>query len=359
MVFEMNAFAGPGASGGGQAFVCRNSDGTVASAKLLDLVEAEDYFLLQLPTQPQDRPYLEIAHEYAAILDGSIASSYPPLWKEVQTVGNGSQQLDYEVNMLATPKSVLEGTVDRIDATKMFIPGNDFQIPPVGDSHPLVLPSEKGCSIEQVALYSDNSEQVHFVESVWSKLDNLNKAALLIHESLYRDLRGFGDTSSDRTRRAVAYLFGGLKFDWILAGVPEQYLVCWTTDASVSFQFVVYPKGDHEVTAQFLVYNGQNSLTKTTTDLPDAQFASAFGSPAPLTSTILKTDEISNPLLEMPKYTFMTAYNSKKVIVSTIEAFSSAFLSWEPFANRLKLQVLGKTFGPTLFQHTQFFEVKK
>lgn len=107
------------------------------------------------------------------------------------------------------------------------------------------------------------SNKVYFVGSVWNQLNNVNKAALLIHEALYRNLRGMGETTSDRARKTIAYLFSGMKFEWVLEGLSQKYLFCWTNDAAASFRFAVYPRGGNLVTAQFLVYNGEVMLSKT------------------------------------------------------------------------------------------------
>jgi len=315
-------------SGGGQGVVCRNDDGTVASAKLLDLVEAVDYFLVQPQAEPADRPYLEIAHEYASILDGSMPSTFPAS-QESEQDGNLPARISHEVNagMLLSKgakATFIHDLVDQIDAEKMLIPGDDFKIPPIGDSHPRILPSRKGCSIEQIAIYTDGNDKVHFVGGVWNKLDNINRAALLIHESLYKSLRPMGDTTSDQTRTTVAFLFSGMKFEWILNGVPQKYLSCWTNDANTSFQFIVYPSDGNSVTAQFLVYDGEVMLTKTVAKINGAPFAGAFGLPAQNPGNIRIMDTISNPLLDRPNYEFSIEVNSTTgTMNSSIEAVSS------------------------------------
>jgi hypothetical protein len=327
--FCASAFAGPGASGGGQGIVCRNPDGTVASAKLLDLVEAQDYFLLSLQSQPADRPYMEIAHEYAAILDGAMAL-VNPIAQTSEQVGNLPPQVGFEVNeslvLSHTDKiqHMISFTLDEMNARKMLIPGDDFAIPPVGDSHPLVLPTQKGCAIEQIALYTDGNDAVHFVGGIWNSLDNVNKAALLIHEILYRRLRGMGDTTSDQTRKANGYLFSGMKFEWVMDGVPQKYRNCWTNDANHSFQFVVYPDEQSSVTLQFLVYDNEVMLTKTATSLSAAFFGGAFGLPmsSPGNEAVINT--ILNPLLDSPNYEFnITVDPTSGAISSSFEAFAA------------------------------------
>lgn len=314
-------------SGGGQGIVCRNDDGKVASARLLDLAEAEEYFLLRLPTPSNGLSYLSIAENFAAKLDESMPSNFPTD-NFTDRVNNIITRVSYDVSgtMLLNRKEgnrTLHDAVDRINAEKLLIPGDDYSIPPVGDSHPLVRPTHKGCNIEQIAVYTDGNETVHFVGGIWRHLDPLNKAALLIHEALYRSLRTMGETTSDRTRKTVAYLFGGMKFEWILQGMPQKYLSCWTSDAENSFRFVVYPADGNFVTAQFLVYNGEVMLTKTAIRLDGAPFAKALGLNAFAGENTILMNKISNPLLNLPYY----AYGIRKdegtgAVTGTIEAFA-------------------------------------
>lgn len=292
--------------GGGQGIVCRNDDGTVASAKLLDLVEAEDYFLLQIQPEAADRPYLEIARDYAAILDDAIPFGVPTSrWTttEKKTVIQVGYELSPQLFLAKKNHQLsIRPQMDWIDGHKMLIPGEDYKIPPVGDSHPRVLPSSKNCNVEQIAIYTDGDNQIHFVGSIWNHLNNVNKAALLIHETLYRTLRLVGgETTSDRTRKTVAYLFGGMNFQWILDGAPAKYLMCWTSDGSN--QFVVYPGGSTSVIAQFLVFNSEIMLSKTTTNLPLAPFAGAWGTSSSVDNEVI-WNRVQNPLLDAQTFEF-------------------------------------------------------
>lgn len=313
--------------GGGQGIVCRNEDGTVRSAQLLDLAEAENFFLLKVKDQPKDIPYLDIAHDYVELLDAAIPSSNP-ISQITTRIENKIEKVRYDINphILLTKRrqyTFIRDTLDLIESNKIIIPGNNFKLPPVGDSRPRILPSGKGCDLEQIAIYKDGSDQVRFIGSVWDKLDNTNKAALLIHESLYRSLRQMGDVTSDRTRKTVGYLFSGMKFNWVLAGLPQKYLFCWTNDANASFQFAVYPYGSSHVKAQFLVYNGEIMLHKTLGYLKITPFANQFGLPAPQqrNESILNQIE-DNPLLDIPKYNFSIDVDSiTGKMKASIEAF--------------------------------------
>lgn len=307
--------AGPGLSGGGQGVVCRNSDGTVKSAELLDLAEAEKYYLLHLSDNSTATDYREVLKQYAAVLDQSIPYSDPTSGWSISE-GDKTIKRGFDINAAiyrehtGNYKDIIE-SANQIDQTKMLIPGDDFKIPPVADSNPHIIPTAQGCGIEQIAVYSDGDGKVRFVESVWEKMDNTNRAALLIHESLYRVLRLNGETSSDRARKTIAYLFSGLKFKWIIEGLPKQFLMCWTTDQNASFRFALVPGQGNHATAYFLSYAGETMMTRTVGSLPLAPFTGYFGLPqiSLQNESIIQT--IENPLLELPDYNFSVMVDNK------------------------------------------------
>jgi hypothetical protein len=320
-LFHSVGYAGGIGDGGGQGVVCRNDDGSVASAKLLDLVEAQKYFLLKLKDESSSRPYLEIADEYAAILDGANFTSFPTSQWSSHPSSATSWEWEYEINPPFLHTKFIRSAVDGIDAGKMLIPGDDFKIPAVGDSHPLIVPTAKGCGIEQIAIYKDGINQVHFVGAIWEKLSNIDKAGLLIHEALYRSFREMGETTSDRARKTIGYLFSGLKFERVLDGLPKKYLFCWTRDPEVSFRFAVYPNRNGLAVAQFLVYDGQIMVRKTLGLLDFRPFAKKFGLPMSPVGNYGILRSMDNPLLDRPRYDFEMKTDSKGgPVTMTIEA---------------------------------------
>ncbi|MEN0057706.1 MAG: hypothetical protein AAGB31_02635 [Bdellovibrio sp.] len=307
--------------GGGQGIVCRDDNGQVLSAELLDIVEAKYFYLLPV-SKDNSLSYIEITKKYADILDASIPSADLSSRSTVQR-GTEAPKISYDLNVGALPLKkggyafIKEGAL-RIDAKKFLIPGSDFSIPPVWDSNPRVLPSKKGCSLEQIALYTDGDNDVRFIEDVWNKLDNVNKAALLIHESLYKIQRFSGEVYSDRTRKAVGYLFSGMKFDWILRDMPQSYLSCWTTDVAASFRFIVYPKGNR-AEALFIRYDNEVMLTRTVGTLDLSPFAKAYGLSASGSNTTVFR-KLDNRLLEKPNYAFSTIVNESGEVTASIAA---------------------------------------
>ena len=319
------SFAGPGLSGGGEGVVCRSAGGAMLSARLLDLVEGEQFFLTHLQPEPANRPYLEIAKLYAAQLDQATPSINPTSQWTNSTNGRvTSTGVQVNPGFLMdhhNQPTAFSSLVAQIDHEKMLMPGTDFKIADLGDSNPRIKPSKSGCSIEQIAIYMDGSQEVHVVSAVWDHLNNTNKAALLIHEALYRTLRVLGDTNSDRTRKTVAYLFGGMKFTWLLDSVPNKFLVCWSDDSPSSFQFIVVPGNNTLVKAYFLVYNREVMLTKTEAYLELAPFAKALEIETSSVGDQTTFRVLSNPLVDLPTYNFsVSTDDSTGKVTGAIEA---------------------------------------
>ena len=323
--FTLAAQAGPGLSGGGQGVVCRTPDGKIVSAELLDLAEAREYFVLEMKIHPDSDNYLAIASQYADLLDSSIPSAVPAIpWSTSVNGRLTASGYDLNPGILLSKNQKSRGIRDsvyRINKEKLLIPGDNFKMIAIEDSHPRVTPSSAGCAIEQVAKFSDGDGKIRIIANVWAKLDTTNKAALLIHEALYRGLRENGEASSDRTRKTVGYIFSGMQFQWILDGLPNQFLMCWTTDPNHQFRFAVYPGNADLVNVLFLQYSGEMMLTKTYAVLPAASFAPYFGEKSgPITNSWVARD-LNNPLLDLPGYNFATEVNSSTgVVVSSLEA---------------------------------------
>lgn len=69
-----------------------------------------------------------------------------------------------------------------------------------------ILITDEGCTYKQLANWDDVSGNVIVDGKLYSQLDELNKAALYIHEAVYKVARdSYGDENSDRVRKIVAY----------------------------------------------------------------------------------------------------------------------------------------------------------
>lgn len=90
---------------------------------------------------------------------------------------------------------------------KSMLP-NGVRLPPVTDGDAIIKP--QGCERDQLAYYRDNPgdqlgkfANLLIVGDYWGKMDNLNRATLLVHEAVYRVRRESGDINSDATRTIV------------------------------------------------------------------------------------------------------------------------------------------------------------
>jgi hypothetical protein len=243
ITYFSHAQAGVDSSGGGSAVVCRNaSNGIIVSAELLDLYEAKN--LLGLTINAIETPYLEQA------------------LRVTQIIGKGNA-FDGAI------EHVLSDSVQKIQSSMRILPPG-VGLTPIHDFQSIILP--KNCSIIQLARYELN-ETVTVDGDIWNALNNTNRAALLVHEALYRLTRSLGETTSDGTRIAVGKAFAGVQFESVLAGVSEEIVEC--TDQPKEgeigrWYFLAYRNSNEGVTLQFLAVNGHFMLSKAAANLgPD------------------------------------------------------------------------------------------
>lgn len=234
------AFAGKEGHGG-NAVVCRDSVGRIKSAELLDLFEGRVIYRLKFQSSP-----LPIQLQLHGILNR--------LWAANKDMA-----------------AYMEPLFREIDANKTVLQ-DGVQLTPVDDAFPTVIPTD--CKIEQLANYV-NDQQILVDGEIWKMLDLTNQAALIVHESLYKFLRSFGETDSRRTRRIVAYLFSNYSFDDVYGGLPAQSQLCQSQFGEHYYKFFVYPvnvtdqNGVHqEPQAQFIWLDGQPQFSQKTTTIP-------------------------------------------------------------------------------------------
>ncbi|MBC7465951.1 MAG: hypothetical protein H7256_08155 [Bdellovibrio sp.] len=267
--------------GGGQAVVCRDENSQIVSAELLDIYEAKNFFLFDLKYDSK-LSTLDLARQKAKIVGESMALGLSTS-KWTSTIGNiPTDSYELSSKLLSTwPSKVDVATewVEWLESNSKRIPSG-VAIPAVGDSHPRIVPSKKGCQIEQVAIYKDGNRSIYFVEDIWQKFDSLSQAALLLHESIYFQIRQTGDLTSDRTRKIVGLLFANYNFTPLLAGTPNVVLSCWTTDPEAKFRFLIYDVLDKTATANFLVWNGQSAVNQIKTSLAATPFKKYFKLPS-------------------------------------------------------------------------------
>ena len=95
--------------------------------------------------------------------------------------------------------------------------------------------TKKGCDLRGLISWNDSTNRVWYDDELYSQLSTTHKAAMWVHEAIYRTLRETKWVSdSTETRRIVSYLFSGFKnieakmifpsnLDWYEDGKPQLF----------------------------------------------------------------------------------------------------------------------------------------
>ncbi len=178
-------------SGGGSAVVCRSSDGAIQSAETLDLYEARIMYGREMSRRSQS---------VAEIVDVSLSAL-----QDEARFGLKSNAIWLLQNLRLLPPGTRPKATD--DVIESVVPGH--------------------CKIETLANFV-NWDSVLIDSEIWSKLDNLNRAALVAHEVLYQhDRVTRGAQDSRRTRFLVGQIFSeGVLSQPIMDEIPARTAVC-------------------------------------------------------------------------------------------------------------------------------------
>ena len=246
---EALAHGGVTVGNGGSTVVCKDRQSKIVRAELFDLYEGR--VLKGLSYQENTRPYLDQARDIIAALAMNL-----------------QQHADTDGGVI----DLLERNIKHL----IFLPsGTGLKTAP--DGAEFILP--KGCELQQAANFHD-LDHIYIDSDIWSELSNTQKAALLVHETVYEYLRDPGskgsvvELNSIRSRRVVALLFSGQKFsplenfDLKKGFKPQR---CVTEDAleadRPSSFFYAYPSqnesGQDQLTFQFIQLADRHLLTKT------------------------------------------------------------------------------------------------
>lgn len=167
--------------GGGTVVVCRTADGSVRSAETLDLFEGRAVYGLSYREDAADPVDQARALLRAAPIAGS--GQYRPGWPLVR--------------------------FEQVIANLIFLPDN-VTLRPIDDSLEAVIPV--GCSLEQAVNYQTD-RRILVSGAIWRLLSPTQRAALLVHEAVYRELRDHGESDSRRARHFTAHLFAGGRYE--------------------------------------------------------------------------------------------------------------------------------------------------
>jgi hypothetical protein len=241
-LYSLASFAGNERGNGGNGVVCRNSDGTIKSAELLDLYEGRALFGLK---------YSE--------LQGSIEEKYKTIIEDIY--GRAVSPTEYLI-------------FNHIKESFVMLP-EGVELEPISDSRQIIIP--RGCKIEQVANFY-NLRSIYIVSDIYNKFSDLDKLGLLLHEALYYLDRQDGVKDSRHSRRAVAHLLStDFKAEAVLDGVDQQTdLFCYTTIqqgpdggtiAPAPTSFWAIKNGTDSWRFQFVKLNGHRIFSKKYADL--------------------------------------------------------------------------------------------
>jgi hypothetical protein len=164
------AFAGDKGNGG-YSIVCRDPQGTITSAELLDIYEGRILYKKQYTSEKSSQAIISSA------------------FTRLQEFHSFSTKLRKEISL--------------VEKNLVFIPeGNELEA--TDDAFPPI--KKTGCKFEQLANYTDGGE-VLVSQEIYDHLDDSNKAGLVLHEAIYSMRRkALGETTSQNTRRLVAQL---------------------------------------------------------------------------------------------------------------------------------------------------------
>lgn len=165
-------FAGSEIGNGGYSIVCRDNKGPITSAEVLDIYEGRLLFKRTYGTQ-------------TASVDELVQMAQ----NRVQQHPHFAMLLRKELNLIAK--------------NSVFIPeGNVLE--PTRDHLPTI--KKRGCEFGQLANWTHLGELI-ISQEIYDRLDNLNKASLIVHEAVYAIRRkAIGDKESPLSRRLVAHL---------------------------------------------------------------------------------------------------------------------------------------------------------
>ena len=240
-LLSLNSFAretGDKEGNGGGSIVCTNTNGTIISAKLLDLREAEKK---QLTITRSNLPREEQLEK--ALLKLSLTA--PDLVAKMRVIlGPNSQALDSKVVPL--------------EIGKRLAPPSDMDLK--------LLDEPRNCSPEGVANYNDFTETLTEDLVIYKAMSPTDQAALMFHEALYKVWRG-GSTSvvdSTRARKLTGAVFAVEPLVTIppSAGIASATHLCENQDSS----FYVIPLANGEIRLQFTKIDHQNMMELTTFD---------------------------------------------------------------------------------------------
>lgn len=169
---SVSAFAGSGVGNGGYSVVCRDQvTKKITSAEILDIFEGRNLH------------YLEYSNNPVLKMEDFVNYS-----------------LNYLEGVNKHFRNAVSDEVKKLEAKIIYIPDN-LVLEPTNDAFPTL--GRKDCKFEQLATYTDDNK-LYVSKEIYSALDELNKAALRLHEAIYIIARKSDQKDSKNTRVIVS-----------------------------------------------------------------------------------------------------------------------------------------------------------
>jgi hypothetical protein len=141
------------------------------------------------------------------------------------------------------------------------------------DAEEIALPT--GCKTEQLAVYRENALLL-INRDLWEALDTRNRAALFVHEGIYRLDRATEAKNSIYARKVTGHLFAEFHFEPIMMGIPKDAQQCVISSKKrpellvphYNFYLFETPGKRHSVTLQFIGIGGKTPFARTYVETP-------------------------------------------------------------------------------------------
>ena len=171
---EMATYAGNEVGNGGNGVVCKDR------VELLDIYEAKVLRKIAIDPAIKGTDPFGIAEQRLEIL------------KEVDS--KSAQIYLSELKLLKTEISFEDG----------------IKLKPIDDSLHSFEPKEAGCKVSQLAVFRKKrlpgEKQVLIDKNVWERLNPVNQAGLILHESIFKHLSDLGEKDSTKARYLVSFI---------------------------------------------------------------------------------------------------------------------------------------------------------
>lgn len=224
-LYFQSVLSGGTSAGGGKGIVCRDENKKVVSAQMLDLWEAENIFgrKINYSNLSVEEQAFSYGQNFFKVIEGS--GNIDDRNQHIRGPEAGGYQMLWMQRFFMNPEKYCKSRYVKDNAhcatewSKRVKMLRNVSLSDSEDSLEMAVPNIPGCRLEQIVLYRDGQsmpfnfpadDEVFINADIFEKLNNTNKAALILHEAIYKYLRVEDkDTDSRRARRSVGALMEG------------------------------------------------------------------------------------------------------------------------------------------------------